>query len=70
MGKAGFIIGIILLVITLMMPLSSLPAQAAEGPQAAPLNPVFIKFQQNQSEPFYGYIPPHDGLEPLKPNPG
>jgi len=66
MKKGGFIIGIILLVLTLMMPLSdNPPAQAAEGPQAAPLSPAFIRFQQNHSEPFYGYIPPTMDLSHL-----
>ena len=66
MKTPGFIIGIVLLVITLMTPLGdNPPAQAAEGPQAAPLSPAFIEFQQNPPEQFYGYIPPTMDLSHL-----
>jgi parallel beta-helix repeat protein len=69
MRKLGFIIVIIVLLIALM-PLSvpvndNLPVQAAEPFQAAPPNPDFVEFQQNGSEPFYGYIPPPVDLSHL-----
>jgi parallel beta-helix repeat protein len=69
MKKLGFIIGIIMLLMALMplsVPVSdNLSVQAAEPLQAAPLNPDFVEFQQNGSEPFYGYIPPPVDLSHL-----
>ena len=69
MRKLGFIIGIIILLIAVMplsMPVNdNLPVQAAEPLQAAPPNPDFVEFQQNGSEPFYGYIPPPVDLSHL-----
>ena len=69
MRKLGFIVGIIVLLIALMllsMPVNdNLPAQAAEPLQVAPLNPDFVEFQQNPPEPFYGYVPPPVDLSHL-----
>ena len=69
MRKLGFIIGIITFLVALR-PLSvpvndNLPVQAAGSLQAAPPNPDFVEFQQNGSEPFYGYIPPPVDLSHL-----
>jgi parallel beta-helix repeat protein len=69
MRKLGFIIGIIIFLVALMplsVPVSdNLSVQAAGLLQAAPPNPDFVEFQQNGSEPFYGYIPPPVDLSHL-----
>jgi len=75
MAKFKWVLGIIVIVALLISSapllacLSPAVAQDTETSQLAPLNPGFLDFLQQPSEPFYGYVPPTMDLSHLKETP-